>query len=568
MAGEIRGSHIELTSVTGDIVNDRTAHAKHQGDGTLVTHLDQAGQISAAQRLTLNAGRDITNRGDINSAGDASLSAGRDINLIAVTDTQQVRTTENGGHRVTQHSRTEQLGANLNAAGSLSLHAGRDITLLASHANAGKDLTVAAGGNLHLLAAANETDHAVNSKRGGAKVHEQTTQVRHVGSQLTAGGKLNASAGQDIVLHASQVSSGKDAYLVAGGQLQLLSANDSDYSLYDYKKKGSFGALKTQRDEVTDVRAVGSQITTGGNLDLISGGGQLYQGARLESAADIAITSGGAVTFEAVKDLHQESHEKTNNNAFWVASKGKGSTDETLRQSQLVAGGTIAIQAVDGLQIDIKQVNQQSVSQSIDAMVKADPQLAWLKDAEQRGDVDWRQVREVHDSFKYSHSGLGPASQLIIAIVMSAVIGPMATAAAGGGVGGAMVGAVATGASTNASVSVVNNRGNLGAVFKDVTSSDALKGYGVSAITAGLTVGYFDPWTGAQTNTTISKVATSGSLGTWSGVGQFAANQALQNGTSVLLNKALGQGGSVSDALKNALFNTLAAASFNLVGDY
>nr|WP_256575636.1 DUF637 domain-containing protein [Pseudomonas sp. NFPP11] len=34
------------------------------------------------------------------------------------------------------------------------------------------------------------------------------------------------------------------------------------------------------------------------------------------------------------------------------------------------------------------------------------------------------------------------------------------------------------------------------------------------------------------------------------------------------MNKALGQGCSVSDALKNALFNTLAAASFNLVGDY
>ncbi|KAB0514758.1 hypothetical protein F7R08_24225 [Pseudomonas extremorientalis] len=34
------------------------------------------------------------------------------------------------------------------------------------------------------------------------------------------------------------------------------------------------------------------------------------------------------------------------------------------------------------------------------------------------------------------------------------------------------------------------------------------------------------------------------------------------------MNKALGQGGSVSDAAKNALFNTLAAASFNLVGDY
>ncbi|OCT20845.1 hypothetical protein A6E19_08405 [Pseudomonas putida] len=42
----------------------------------------------------------------------------------------------------------------------------------------------------------------------------------------------------------------------------------------------------------------------------------------------------------------------------------------------------------------------------------------------------------------------------------------------------------------------------------------------------------------------------------------------MQNGTSLLLSKALGQGGSASDALKSALFNTLAAASFNAVGDY
>ncbi|WP_179179172.1 DUF637 domain-containing protein [Pseudomonas sivasensis] len=568
MAGEIRASHVDLTSLTGDIVNERTAHAQYQGDGTLITHLDHASQISAGQQLALDAGRDINNRGAISSGGDASLTAARDINLIAVTDTQQVRTTQNGGHLVTQHSRTEHLGANVNAAGNLSLQAGGDITLLASQANAGKDLSVAAGGNINLLAAANETDHEVHSKRNGAKTHEQTTQVRQIGSQLNAAGNLTATAGQDILLHASQVTSGKDAYLIAGGQLELLSANDSDYSLYDYEKKGSFGAIKTQRDEVTDVRAVGSQISTGGSLNLVSGGDQLYQGARLESGADITISSGGAVTFEAVKDLRQESHEKSNNSAFWVSSRGKGSTDETLRQSQLVAEGSIAIKAVEGLKIDIKQVNQQTVSQSIEAMVKADPQLAWLKDAENRGDVDWRQVREVHDSFKYSHSGLGPASQIIIAIVMSAVIGPMAAAAAGGGVGGAMVGAVATGASTNASVSAINNRGNLGAVFKDVTSSDAMKGYAVSAITAGLTVGYFDQWTGAQTNMALEKVTASGSLNTWTGVGQFAANQGLQNGTSLLLNKALGQGASVSDALKSALFNTLAAASFNLVGDY
>lgn len=96
-----------------------------------------------------------------------------------------------------------------------------------------------------------------------------------------------------------------------------------------------------------------------------------------------------AITFEGVKDLHQKSHEKTNNNSFRVSSKGKGNTDETLCQTQMVAAGNIVIKAVDGLKIDVRQVNQQTVSQSIDAMVKADPQLAWLKEAEKRGDVDW-----------------------------------------------------------------------------------------------------------------------------------------------------------------------------------
>ena len=127
-------------------------------------------------------------------------------------------------------------------------------------------------------------------------------------------------------------------------------------------------------------------------------------------------------------------------------------------------------------------------------------------------------------------------------------------------------GAIATGAATNATVSFINNGGNLGAVFKDVTSSDAMKGYVISGVTAGLTTGYFDKWVGGKTNVLTGKVDLQ--LNTWAGVGKFAASQTLQGGTSMLLSKALGQGGNASDVLKNALFNTLAAASFNAVGDY
>ncbi|VVP61106.1 hypothetical protein PS880_06252 [Pseudomonas fluorescens] len=99
-----------------------------------------------------------------------------------------------------------------------------------------------------------------------------------------------------------------------------------------------------------------------------------------------------------------------------------------------------------------------------------------------------------------------------------------------------------------------------------MTSSDALKGYAISGVTAGMTAGYFDDWTGTATDPITGKVTTN--LSTWKGIGQFAANQGLQNGTSVAMSKIMGQGGDLGDALQNTLFNTLAAASFNAVGDY
>ncbi|MFW3168016.1 DUF637 domain-containing protein [Pseudomonas syringae pv. syringae] len=576
--GIIAGRDVTLTALRGDVINERTvtSHQSASGDATWRQDFaDSAARIEAANDMSLQAGRDVKNTGSVLQAGrDLSISAGRDVAIdSAQTEKGQTRGANSSNSSITQ------LGSTVSAGRDLTAQAGRDINVIASSIDAKRDIAMAATENLTLSSAADEQHSYGKSK----KVTEQEDHVSQVSADLKAGGSVALQAGQNLAVISSRITAGKEAYLVAGENLDILAAQDSDYSLYDMKKKGSFGAKKTQRDEVTDVKNIGSEITTGGDLLLSSGGDQKYQAAKLESGKDLTIESGGAVTFEGVKDSHQESHEKSDNNAFWVSSKGKGNTDETLRQSELVAAGEVTIKAVNGLQIDIKQVDQQTVTQSIDAMVKADPQLAWLKDAEKRGDVDWRQVKEIHDSFKYSNSGLGPASQIIIAIIMAAVVGPMAMGAVGASTGAAVTagtmsagtatflsagaGAIAAGAATNATVSVINNRGNLGAVFKDVTSSDAIKGYAISGVTAGLTAAYFDGFTGTHTDIASRKII-GPELSTLTGVGQFAANQVLQNGTSAILGKALGTGGSGSDALKTALFNTLAAASFNAVGDY
>nr|WP_323744605.1 DUF637 domain-containing protein [Pseudomonas sp. UFMG81] len=485
LAGEIRGNQVDLVALKGDIVNDRTATEVTVGASTL-TRVDAGSLIDARGDLAMSAGGDLTNKGRINSAGDLTAQAGGDINLLAVQDHTVSREALRRGLR-TEETVT-QLGSSLEATGNVTLKAGGDLNVVASHAKAGQRLDASAEGDVNVVAGEDVHNVESRSKQGKKKVHEVDEHSRQVAATLTAGEGLAVKAGNDVNLVASRLKAGDEAYVQAGNDLNLIAAQERDYSLYDMQKKGGWGSKQAQRDEVTRITHVGSQISSGGDLTLVSGGDQLYQVAKLDSGNDINLVSGGAITFEAVKDLHEESHTKSNNNAFWNAAKGKGNTDETLRQTQMQAAGAITIKAVEGLRIDLKQVDQQTVSQAIDAMVAADPQLAWIKAAEQRGDVDWRQVREIHESFKYDTSGLGPASQLIIAIALAAVMGPMMAGM------NTMLQAGAISVATKATVSTIDNRGNLGAVFKDVTSSGSLKGYAVSIATAGAAQSLgFDP---------------------------------------------------------------------------
>ncbi|MEV1861554.1 DUF637 domain-containing protein [Pseudomonas aeruginosa] len=545
--GVIAGRDVSLTALTGDVINERSVTRYDSAlDGRTWerSFADSAARVEAANSLNVQAGRDIANLGGVlQSRGDLSLDAGRDVTVAAVEDRQgQTRWSTSRLQSVTQ------LGAEVSAGRDLNVSAGRDLSAVASALEARRDIALSAGRDVTLAAAANE-EHAYSKTK---KVTYQEDKVAQQGTRVDAGSDLAINAGQDLRLIASQASAGDEAYLVAGDKLELLAANDSNYYLYDKKKKGDFGRKETRRDEVTDVKAVGSQISSGGDLTLLSGGDQTYQGAKLESGNDLAIVSGGAVTFDAVKDLHQESHEKSKGDLAWQSSKGKGQTDETVRQSQIVAQGNLAIKAVEGLKIDLKHIDQKTVSQTIDAMVQADPQLAWLKEAEQRGDVDWRMVQEVHDSWKYSNSGLGAAPSLAIAIVAAAYLGP---------VYGAMA--------SNLAIGTINNGGDLGKGLQQATSADSLKGYAIAAATAYLVSPQLDKAFGVSSDN-INKVTKGFKLSTVEGIGGFAAYSIAQGFAQSVMQQAA-YGGSYIDNLGNAMAgqarNLGMAVGFNFIGD-
>ncbi|MCP1444010.1 filamentous hemagglutinin [Pseudomonas sp. GGS8] len=562
--GIIAGRDVSLTATRGDVINERTVTTHESGSGyrdERTDFVDNAARIEAGHSLTLNAGRDINNVGGVLKSGaDTTITAGRDVNL---TSAEQIVSGERGQHR---DQTITQYGSDIDVGQDLKVNAGRDITAIASQIDAKRDVSMSAVGDLTLASAADEQHSYSKSK----KITSQQDHVHQVATTVTAGGNVALSAGNDLTLISSKIAAGDEAYLVAGDKLQLLAAQDSDYSLYDMKKKGGFGSLKTQHDEVTDVKNVGSEIQTGGSLALISVGDQRYQGAKLNSGGDLNLSSGGSITFEAVKDLHDESHTKSDNNAFWVSAKGKGNTDETLRQSELTAQGQVTINAVNGLHIDLKQIDQDTVAQSIDAMVKADPSLAWIKDAEQRGDVDWRQVKEIHESFKYNTSGLGPASKVIIAILMSAILGP-----AGLGLGG-VEGAAEISLATTAVTSLIDEKGNLGSALKDTFSSGSLKNAAVAGITAGV-LDYADTnWFGDAGGSTVTSAGplqdanyTSDML-SWSNAEQAllrAGGHALINGGISTVINGGSFGKNLSSAALGEAINLGAAAGNKVIGD-
>ncbi|WP_244192327.1 filamentous hemagglutinin N-terminal domain-containing protein [Pseudomonas rhodesiae] len=526
MAGEIRGKQVSLTALKGDITNETTAIQVRDGAGMRTLTDGSGGTIVARENLAMDAGRDLTNRGALVAGNDANLTASRDLNLIAASDTSVKHEIRDGGEKSSITTDVKNLAASVTAGGSINMQAGQDVNIIGSTATAGKDLNIAAGRDLNIASVSDMYNVDGKEKHGKKRIKTADEQTTQVASVLTAGGDFVSQAGRDTTIVASRISAGNEAYLYSGDKLSLLAAQNSTYSLYDMKEKGGWGAKKTKRDEVTRVTNVGTEIKTGGDLVLKSGGDQTYQLAKLQSGRDITLDSGGAITFEAVKDLHQESHEKSKNSLVWTSAKGKGSTDETLRQSQLIAQGQVVIKAVDGLKVDVTHVDQQTVSQAIDAMVKADPQLAWLKEAEKRGDVDWRRVQEVHDSFKYDHSSLGGGAALVIAIIVTYF-----TWGAGAGLVGAasttttglVANSVVTAVAVKGATSTINNRGNISDIAKDVTSEDSIKGYAIAGLSGA--IAKFAGVTGSLTTSDLGRqLAVNSALRTVTNGGSFTKN--------------------------------------------
>ncbi|WP_429068301.1 hemagglutinin repeat-containing protein [Aeromonas bestiarum] len=136
---------------------------------------------------------------------------------------------------------------------------------------------------------------------GGCKhsIDRTTTQQ---GIELS-GNNLMLEAGNNLLAQASILDAKGNAALQAGGELQLLTA---DNEVYHFEQSKSKGFLKSKSTEIEqkDVMAQGTTITAGGNVSLVSQGDMTLKGSDIQAGETLSLDTDGMLKLLTATDEH------------------------------------------------------------------------------------------------------------------------------------------------------------------------------------------------------------------------------------------------------------------------
>ncbi|WP_256660404.1 hemagglutinin repeat-containing protein, partial [Pseudomonas sp. GL93] len=276
-----------------------------------------ASQINAGQDLTINAKRDINQRGsDLLAANDAELTAGRDINIDAARERlliEQQRETERNGLSVAINHNYGNTKDAVSGAGK-----GEDNISKGSSTLKGVDAVS------QFLAGPTGDVKFGNSK------HSTSTQLieeTNRSSTLKAGKDLNMVAGNDVAISGGQLNAGRDIN-IKGRDVSLdvakgsINQNDSESQSWGGIHGGTSGGIKlgvggshgvasekgsngtstvttaqAGRDinlnASNDLNLVGTQAKAGRDIDLKAGNDLSIRAAQNDSSSDSNRNSGG-----------------------------------------------------------------------------------------------------------------------------------------------------------------------------------------------------------------------------------------------------------------------------------
>ena len=314
---------------------------------------------------------------------------------------------------------------------------------------------------------------------------------------LSASQGIEIKSGGSIDVYATQFDAPKGTvHIEAGRKLTLRAVDEINYNKLDSHKKRKF--LGITYDKVHDTSTQLMQTTLPSRVvaesaNLQSGWDTKLQGTQFETTLGGAVIRAGVgdqaradakIILEGIKSSVHTETVSSSKSALWQKQAGRGSNIETLQLPSFTGPVAPVLSAPGGYIVDIPKGNLKT---EIEKLAKQ-PEYAYLKQLQVAKNVNWNQVQLAYDKWDYKQEGLTGAGAAIIALAVTIVTSGAGTGAALGlnGAAAAATDAAFASLASQASVSLINNKGDVGKTLKELGRSSTVKNLVVAAATAGV----------------------------------------------------------------------------------
>ncbi|QTF08458.1 adhesin [Brenneria izadpanahii] len=356
------GNNVSIEALT--LTNDRLDQNWNRSQLSLNTAV-QGSQVSADGTLQANAGNNIQIDASMISGGAGlSLTAANDIQLTAQQTLEETLNRNGGGaaQRRTQEIESTQLLS----GGDLELLAGRDVLAEAAGLNAKGDAVLAAGRDLNLLSAEEES-YSGNWWKRHADWQQNITQQS---TELTAGEGLSLQAGRDINLQAAQGISGGALTAQAGNDINLLSATETQHSFFEETKvkKKTFSKTVTHTLRETLQTDEKGSLLSGDSVSMAANHDINLQGSSVVGDNQVTLLADNDVNTAASVENYQHYEEYTKKKSGLFSSGGIGftigstSTSQKLQDQAVTQSQSVSTLGSTGQSVTINAGNDVNIS--------------------------------------------------------------------------------------------------------------------------------------------------------------------------------------------------------------
>ncbi|MFB4383990.1 hemagglutinin repeat-containing protein [Agrobacterium sp. LR_9] len=280
--------------------------------------LNSAGALIAGNQVTIDTGL-LATSGMIASTGDLSVFG----------------------------SSIAAIGGTFTAGGNASLKGNESILLANAKVTAGGNLGLTSNGDINISVTERSTTSTLRDKRSSTTVVRTTSQ----GSEITAGGSVSANAGGNLNVIGSTIAADGTVGLKATGDVTIAEAIDTTTIDYTYRKKGGlFGGSKQTTSHTETQTVVGSSVSSGKGVSIISGGDTVVSASKVTAGdetdkADINVSAGGDLLIASGKNTAEFEQSSSSKGFLSKKSSTQYNYDEATVGSELSASGNIKLDA-------------------------------------------------------------------------------------------------------------------------------------------------------------------------------------------------------------------------------